>query len=360
MKILHVYQVYLPDDFTGIPKVIWELCEGMAALGVETEVLCLSDNASEHTKSVGNHLVHTASRNVTIASARLSIDVFVKYKQLVNKFDIIHYHYPWPIGDALHMLFGSHKPSLVTYHSDIVKQKLLKHLYAPLENIFLRNVNCIVATTPNYAASSMNLLKFQDKVAVIPIGLPARTEPALEGITHWESLVGKDFFLFVGAQRYYKGLNILIEAARETGLPVVIAGHDKIEGMDIPPNVRFVGAVSDEHKECLLSLSRAFLFPSNLRAEAFGVALLEAARAGKPMVSCEIGTGTSFINEHAVTGYVIRPNNVAELASAMQTLAKSDDTVENFGRNAAQRFEEYFTRKTMCHAYLDQYVELLK
>jgi len=360
MKVLHIYQVYRPDDFTGVPRVIWELCEGMAVLGVESEVLCLSDSASENPKSVGSHLVHTASRNLTIASARLSADVFLKFKKLVNNFDIIHYHYPWPIGDALHILFGSQKPSLVTYHSDIVKQKLLKHFYAPVEALFLKNVNCIVATSPNYATSSMNLLKYQEKVAVIPIGLPARSAPALEKIKYWDSMVGKDFFLFVGALRYYKGLNILIEAARETGLPVVIAGRGKIEEADLPSNVQYVGEVSDEDKECLLSLSRAFVFPSHLRSEAFGVALLEAARAGKPMISCEIGTGTSFINEHTTTGHVIRPNNVAELASAMRTLSENDEMVETLGRNAAQRYCEHFTAKKMCNTYLEQYNKLLE
>lgn len=351
MRVLHVYQVYRPDDFTGVPRVIWELCEGMAALGVESEVLCLSDSASENPKSVGSHLVHTASRNLTIASARLSVDVFLKFKKLVSKFDIIHYHYPWPIGDALHILFGSQKPSLVTYHSDIVKQKLLKHFYAPVEALFLNNVNCIVATSPNYAASSMNLLKHQGKVAVIPIGLPARTEPKLENIKHWYSVVGKDFFLFVGALRYYKGLNILIEAARETGLPVVIAGRGKIGETDLPSNVQYVGEVSDEDKECLLSLSRAFVFPSHLRSEAFGVALLEAARAGKPMISCEIGTGTSYINRHDRTGYVIEPANIAELARAMSLLDSDDKTCQKFAENAAFRYEKIFTSERMCLAY---------
>lgn len=359
MKVLHVYQVYLPDDFTGVPRVIWELCEGMCALGVESEVLCLSDRQSEEVKKVGNHLVHSAPRDLTIASARLSFGVFYKFKQLVNKFDIIHYHYPWPVGDALHFLFGNEKPSLVTYHSDIVKQKLLRHLYSPLERAFLNNVERIVATSPNYAASSKNLLKHREKVTVIPIGLSAPIVPPRDRMKRWENLLGRDFFFFVGAMRYYKGLDILIDAARETGLPVVIAGHNKLLGEGLPANVHYIGEISDEDKECLFSLSRAFVFPSHLRSEAFGVALLEAARAGKPMISCEIGTGTSFINEHAKTGHVIRPNNVAELASAMRTLFENDEMVEILGRNAAQRYCEHFTAKTMCYAYLEQYNELL-
>ena len=359
MKVLHVYQVYLPDDFTGVPRVIWELCEGMCALGVESEVLCLSDRPSEEVKKVGNHLVHSAPRDLTIASARLSFGVFYKFKQLVNKFDIIHYHYPWPGGDVLHLLFGRKKPSLATYHSDIVKQKLLRHLYAPLERSFLKNVERIVATSPNYAASSKNLIKYREKVTVIPIGLSARIVPPRDRMKRWENLLGRDFFFFVGAMRYYKGLDILIDAARETGLPVVIAGHDKLLIEGLPANVRYVGEISDEDKECLFSLCRAFVFPSNLRSEAFGVALLEAARAGKPMISCELSTGTSFINKHAKTGYIIQPNNVAELANAMRTLSENADMVETFGQNASQRYQKYFTTRKMCSAYIGEYEKLL-
>jgi glycosyltransferase involved in cell wall biosynthesis len=360
VKVLHVYQVYFPDDFTGIPRVIWELCEGMATLGVQSEVLCLSDSTSENAMQVGNHLVHSASCDLTLASARLSIDVFYKFKELVNKFDIIHYHYPWPVGDALHFLFGRQKPSLVTYHSDIVKQKFLRHLYAPLEASFLKNVDCIIATSPNYKSSSKNLQKFNAKVSAIPIGLPARTAPSQEGLKNWESLLGKGFFLFIGALRYYKGLTILIDAARETGLLVVIAGPGRIEEENLPDNVRYVGEVSDEDKECLLSLSRAFVLPSHLRSEAFGVALLEAARAGKPMISCEIGTGTTFINVHNKTGYVVKPNNIAELANVMLILSRSDEIIETFGKNAFNRYQNLFTAKHMCQQYLKKYHELKK
>ncbi|WP_225246636.1 MULTISPECIES: glycosyltransferase [Rhizobium/Agrobacterium group] len=56
------------------------------------------------------------------------------------------------------------------------------------------------------------------------------------------------------------------------------------------------------------------------RSEAFGLALVEAARAGKPMISCEIGTGTSFVNKHGETAYTIPPNDVASLSDAMLSL----------------------------------------
>src|SRR5690606_19545518 len=116
-------------------------------------------------------------------------------------------------------------------------------------------------------------------------------------IEAWRERLGGEFFLFVGALRYYKGLKFLVEAARQTGLPVVLAGQGQLEpGLELPANVTLLGAVSEADKAALLALCRAFVFPSHLRSEAFGVALLEAAFAGVAMISCEIGTGTSYVN----------------------------------------------------------------
>jgi rhamnosyl/mannosyltransferase len=82
-------------------------------------------------------------------------------------------------------------------------------------------------------------------------------------------------------------------------------------------NVRLLGHVSDEDKVCLLRLCRAFVFPSHLRSEAFGMSLVEAAMFGKPMVSCEIGTGTSYINLDGVTGWAVPPEDPDRLRAAM-------------------------------------------
>src|SRR5581483_9882445 len=196
-------------------------------------------------------------------------------------------------------------PAIVTYHSDIVRQRLLLHLYRPLMYRMLTRSYCIIATSPNYLATSAELQKFRDKVSVIPLGLDEHSYPRPDGnrVDKWRARLGADFFLFIGVLRYYKGLHILIEAAQRTAASIVIVGSGPIENqlrkkaqrMGIK-NVHFLGFVSEEDKIALLVLARALVFPSHLRAEAFGLSLLEAAMCGKPMISSEIGTGTSYVN----------------------------------------------------------------
>ena len=109
----------------------------------------------------------------------------------------------------------------------------------------------------------------------------------------------------------------------------------------------------------MLNLCTGFIFPSNLRSEAFGIALLEAALFGKPMISCEIGTGTSYVNKNKITGLVVKPNSPIELRNAMQYLLDNKKVSENMGRQAMVRAKELFDLKDSVLSYLEIYKNLI-
>lgn len=362
MRILHLFKVYLPESFTGVEQVIWHIAESTAPLGLHTDVLTLSPRPAASPIRVDSHEVHQAKQDLYLASTGLSLSLFGQFRQLAARADIVHYHFPWPMMDLVHLTAGLKKPSVVTYHSDIIKQRGLLTLYKPLMHQFLRSASRIVATSPNYAQSSPALARYTDKLSVIPIGIaeaPPIDSAQLDVLRH---KVGDRFFLFVGAFRYYKGLSYLLQAARQTGLPVVVAGSGELDrsATESLPNVTFLGHVNDAQKSALLALCTAFVFPSHLRSEAFGVALLEAARAGKPMISCEIGTGTSYVNLDQVTGIVIPPANPHALASAMTTLWSNPDQASAMGQAARDRFQEHFRAEQMGAAYASLYQHVLE
>lgn len=360
MRVLHVFKTYLPDSFGGIERVIWAISEGTAPMGVENHVLSLTTKrgAALSSNRLDAHFVHKAKLDLYVASTGLSLSAFGKFRDLAASTDIIHYHFPWPMMDLLHLAGHQGKPSVLTYHSDIVRQTVAKRFYSPLMHALLGSVDRIVATSPNYAATSRVLGQYASKTTVIPIGLPNRTVPSEFLVEAWRHRVGSNFFLFVGELRYYKGLGYLLEAAQASKLPVVIAGKGTLAS-DIPANVTMLGPIEDPDKEALLSLCRAFVFPSHLRSEAFGVALLEAARAGRPMISCEIGTGTSFVNLHGDTGLVVPPANYRALAEAMQVLSFDNELASKMGRAARGRYERVFTLEQMARAYRQTYADLL-
>lgn len=367
MRVLHFYKTSRPDSMGGIEQVIDQIARGTVGLGVTSEVLSLSDNPGGQALDLNGYRVHRARRDFEIASTGFSVSAFALFGRLAKQVDLVHYHFPWPFMDLVHFWARPRKPALVTYHSDIIRQKRLLKLYRPLERRFLADVQHIVATSPNYLASSDVLDRYREKVSVIPIGLEKAAYPQAsdERMRFWRERVGPKFFLFVGVIRYYKGLHILLEAASGTDFPIVVVGAGPIEselraqaarlGL---AHVHFLGYLPDEDKVALLQLSHAIVFPSHLRSEAFGISLLEGAMYGKPMISSEIGTGTTFINVDRDTGLVVPPDDPPALREAMRQLWRDEQEAARMGQRAEQRYWQLFTAQRMAERYVALYREL--
>lgn len=367
MRVLHFYKTSFPDTMGGTEQVINQIARGASRLAVETDVLSLTTDPFSQTVDIDGYLAHRARLDIQVASTAFSISAFSRFSQLAKKADVIHYHFPWPFMDLVHFATRINKPTVVTYHSDIIRQKHLLKLYRPLMRRFLGSVDRIVATSPNYLATSDVLKDYIDKVQVIPIGLDKTAYPRPEASRQrlWEDRLGPKFFLFVGVIRYYKGLHILLEAAKGTDYPVAIVGAGPIEAelkaqasqLGVR-NVHFLGHLPDEDKVALLSQCLGVVFPSHLRSEAFGVSLLEGAMYGKPMISSEIGTGTTFVNIKDETGLVVPPGDPVALRHAMRYLWEHPVEAAAMGEQAEKRYLQYFTADRMVDAYIDLYREL--
>jgi rhamnosyl/mannosyltransferase len=192
-------------------------------------------------------------------------------------------------------------------------------------------------------------------------------KPDSDRTAHWRQKLGDKFFLFVGVMRYYKGLHILLDALKDLDYPTVIVGagplevalHAQAAALGLR-NVHFLGRLGDEDKVALLQLSYAIVFPSHLRSEAFGISLLEGAMYGKPMISSEIGTGTSYINIHNETGLVVPPSNPLAFREAMRTLWENPVLAAQMGEKAQTRYLNLFTADEMGRKWATLYEELLE
>ncbi len=369
MKVLHFYKTYFPDTMGGLEQSINQLARSTANLGVTVDVLSLSPGMVDRTVLVDGHRAHRCRSIFEIASTPFSASAFLRFRQLARKADIIHYHFPYPFADVLHFATGVNKPSLITYHSDIIKQKLLLKLYAPLRNCFMGSVDHIVVTSPNYLESSDVLSKYKNKTSVIQIGLDKATYPVVCNNIKaaWKERFDPRFFLFIGVIRYYKGLHILVEAVQNSSYPIVIVGAGPVEkelkeyaAMLGISNIHFLGYLPDGDKVALLELCYAVVFPSHLRSEAFGISLLEGAMYGKPLISSEIGTGTSFVNINEETGVVVPPGDPAALRKAMDYLWSKPEHAKAMGKRAESRYSDLFTSERMALSYVELYRMLLE
>ena len=357
---LQVYRTYCPDPRGGLQEAIRQICLATQAHGISHRVFTLSPHPSPRIVHRPEADVYRAQQHFEIASSGFSLSALPLFGRLCRWADIVHYHFPWPFADVLQLLANPSTPTIITYHSDIVRQRALSLLYQPLMKRFFARTDCLVATSPAYAESSPVLRRYRARLAMIPLGLDQASyaAPTQSALRVAEQSYGRDFFLFVGVLRYYKGLPTLLEAVRYTDMPVVIAGTGPEEPFlramahaSSLDNVRFAGFVSEEMKAALFRLCRAVVFPSNARSEAFGITLLEGAMWGRPLLCTELKTGTTFINRHRETGLVVPPGDPAALRDAMHTLHRNPDLAQTLGRGARRRFEEAFTSQAMGAAY---------
>jgi glycosyltransferase involved in cell wall biosynthesis len=368
MRVLHFYKNALPLSFGGVEQLIDQIATGTQHLGVQNTVLTLNGSSNSYSSVFHQYRLLTCKRDFVISSNDISWKVINVFKEISSQVDLIHYHFPWPFADLVNELVSHNKPTVLTYHSDIVRQKILYKLYKPLMKKFLTSVDHIIATSPNYFDTSKILQSFKHKVSIIPIGLDSKSydSPKIDLVNFYKEHFGNRFFLFIGALRYYKGLEFILEAAERINYPIVIIGSgpldEKLKAISHHnrlKNVFFTGITSEENKCALLEASYGLIFPSHLRSEAFGISLLEGAMFSKPLISCEIGTGTSYVNIHNETGLVIPPSNSEALANAMNWLWIHPQDALRMGRGARKRYEMLFTAEKMSQSYFELYNKVI-
>lgn len=364
MRVLHIYKTYYPITTGGCEQVIRTLTKYTTQLGCQNTLLTLAPRSN---------MVRDDSLEVIcfptifeLASCPVSIKFLCHFKRLAKTADILHFHFPWPFADVAYLLANLQKPTVVTYHSDIVRQKLLKLFYLPVMNRFLSKADRIVLTSDNYLQSSQDVQPFHEKCEVVPLGICQDDYPAPEPerINYWRSKLPEKFILFIGVLRSYKGLDYLISAVKDTKIPLVLLGTGSEENKlkhraNNMKNIHFVGSVSDKDKIALIHLSKAIVLPSHLRSEAFGICLLEGLIYGKPLISTDLQTGTSFVNQHNVTGLVVPPANSIALREAIHELSENDDVANQLGANGRQHYLNNFTAKRMAEKYFAIYQSAL-
>ena len=368
MKILHLFKTFMPDTIGGIEEFIRVLTKETKKGGIENTILVPSRQCknTEYTQYEGIVIIRT-KQTFEYASCPISFQMLKVYRSIIKDYDILHIHYPWPFADLLALLFTPKKTKIIiSYHSDVVKQKVLKIFYNPLMKLFFNRADKIVVASPNLVQSSNDLKPYQKKIEVIPYGFkkPEASNPAL--LKLWENKAGNNFLLFIGQFRYYKGLLVLIEAMKYYSVPLVLIGQGslenelktKIKEYNLK-NIFFAGKVSDTDKYALLELSHALVLPSIASSEAFGLALLEGAMFGKPLISTELGTGTSYINKNNITGFVVLPTDPIALAEAIKKVFTNAPLSEKMGIESYQWYLERFTVDSMVNSYIECYKDLL-
>lgn len=361
MNILHIYKDYHPVA-GGIENHIKTLAEAQAARGHAVSVLVTSRDGRIRTESLNGVRVVFAARQATVSSAPISLGLPGLLAR--ERPDIAHLQFPYPWGELANLIAGRARRTVLTYHSDIVRQKYMRVIYAPLMHQVLKRADALIATSPNYIESSPVLSRWKSKCHVVPLGIdPTRflnvDERAAQRMRA-DLLSGAPpdtaLLLSVGVLRYYKGLGYLLQALASmppARLAIVGAGPMEAElkaltqALNLSQRVRFLGAVPDADLPACYAACDVFVFPSSERSEAYGLVQVEAMFAGKPVVATELGTGTTFITQAGVTGLVVPPRQPEPLAAALNRLIAEPALRARLGAAGRERALREFTAEAM-------------
>ncbi len=344
MKILHIYKDY-PPILGGIENHIKTLAELQAAAGHQVTVLVANSGGRPRRERVNGVNLIRLWRLATVASTPLSPTFLTAIPR--QRPDIAHLHFPYPIGEVSQWLVGK-RPYVITYHSDIVRQRGMLSLYRPVLWRVLRAAARILPTSDRYISTSPFLSELRENCTVVPLSVdPAPYADATPLIPAGELPT----LLFVGRHRYYKGVDDLIRAMPGIQARLLIGGDgpkrsswERLAGeLGLGEQVRFLGHIPEEDLAALYASADIFVLPANSRAEAFGKVLLEAMAAGKPCVTTEVGAGTSYVVQHGVTGLIAPPRNPAALAEALKILLGDAGLRQRMGEAGRARVLAEFT-----------------
>jgi glycosyltransferase involved in cell wall biosynthesis len=360
MRVLQLAKFY-PPECGGIESVVRDLTEGLNRAGWPTDVLC----AHRHMRSLeqrapeGFRIMRAGSLGM-LQSTSVSPALIGFARRMVADYDIIHVHMPNPLAALALWCTRPRACIVVHWHSDVISQRLALKLYEPLQSWLLARADAVIATSIPYAQSSRPLQRWKDKLAVVPLGIGdnrLRTDSARVAVLR-EAWRGRRIIFALGRMSRYKGFDVLIEAASR--LPddsvVLIGGSGPclqrhradVARRGLGGKVHFLGRIPDDELATYHQAADVFCMPSLTRAEAFGVAQLEAMSAGRPVVCSAIdGSGLSWVNQHEVTGLTVPPGSPIELGAALCRLLAEPALAARLGASARQRVLSHFSVANM-------------
>jgi glycosyltransferase involved in cell wall biosynthesis len=362
VKVLQIGKYY-PPARGGMETHLEQLCQ-LLKNEVEIEVIVANHSDGEKKEILNGVPVRRLRTSVTVAGAPICPQLPRAIREA--NADIIHIHTPHPTALLGYLVSRARGRLVCTYHSDIVRQRILGTLLAPLQNSAFRRAKTIIASNPNLLASSPVLSRHRERSVVVPFGVQYSLyrSPDLNAVNAIRERFGVPIVLAVGRLVYYKGFEFLIRAIAGLRVPVVVliigdgplrhALETEIRALGLSDRVRLLGHVADitaYYQACDL-----FVLPSIARSEAFGIVQLEAMACGKAVINTNLaGSGVTFVSRDGETGLTVPPADATALESAISRLLSDDQLRRQLGQAGRQRVQEKFTLKSMLDDTLAVY-----
>jgi len=364
---------YYPPHLGGIEFHLRDLATELAARGHGVRAIVANEGSDVVREMVDGVEVVRLARSFAYASTPVvpgMARVISAESRCPTAPDVFHLHFPYPWGEVAWLRAKVTQPTVLAYHSDIVRQKALLAAYAPVLRRVLDRVDVVLASSPNMVEHSPFLSRIADKCRVIPYGIHVeRYDDTPELLARASALRAgheRPIVLFVGRLVYYKGPEVLMRAMADVDADLVVIGRGPLKreleaiasSSGITSRVTFLDPVDDAELAAWYHAADVFCLPSVARSEAYGLVQLEAHASGTPTVSTTLTTSVPFVNQHGVTGLTVPPGDVAALTEALRALVDNETLRRRMGATARERARVEFSTARMVDRTLEVYAEL--
>ncbi len=374
MRVCHLGKYYPPAP-GGIETHLQTLVRAQKSLGMSPHVLCMN-----HESTVPGGTTFDCGVQIERFDSKVSLFGLHYCPALASAIqsaetDLFHLHVPNPVM-LLHLYLAQPKaPIIVTYHSDIIRQRIRAALFRPIENYVYRRVSKILVTSPNYTAGSKFLKHYTSRIEVLPMGLDLDpylnpSDAHVAAANEIRAKYKQPIWLTTGRLIYYKGLSNAVRSLKKLpGTLVMVGGgteedslRAEVKSLGLESRVAFVGYVASHFDIIPYYLaSTALWFPSNARSEAYGLVQIEAMACSRPVINTDIPhSGVTWVSPHEQTGLTIPINDADALADASRRLLDESGLAERLGVAGRERAISNFDHRVMAQRSLQIYESCVK
>jgi rhamnosyl/mannosyltransferase len=375
LRVTMVNKHYYPPHLGGVETVVRNMSEGLVKYaGAQVTAVVSNESRSRAEETIAGVNVIRLPRQFALSSAPIALGMageLTKQMRSETPPDIIQLHNPYPWGELAWLQARPDVTTVLSFHSDIVRQKRMLAAYKPFFDRVLDSVDLITTSSPNLRDNSAFLRDRADRVRIVDYGLHVEdiAEPPASVITRAEQIRaehhGRKIVLFVGRLVYYKGADVLVRAMASIDADLIILGTGPLESElreiavanGLTDRISFLPPQDDDELSAYYRAADVFCLPSVAISEAFGLVQIEAHAAGTPAISTNLPTSVPYANLDEVTGLTVPVGDVPALAAALARLLSDDALRERLGAQARERALTQFTIPRMVESLQAVYAE---
>lgn len=372
MRVAH-FAKYTFARIGGMERHVGILTRALAARGVDVTVFAYDPSGTAKPRMVDGVNVEPVPTLLHFSSQSLAPALITRARRIARerRFDVVHQHWPDPFAHIAATLVPGRPAHVVSWHSDIVRQKLLRPIYRAIAPRLLARPDAIIgATQAHLRSAQMDCFAPPERRRVIPYSIdisPFEATPRVAQDAHALRVRygGGPLIFALGRHVYYKGFEVLIRAMAKVPAVLLLGGEGPLTSqlrqlaMSVGAKVEFVGTIPEEMLPAYYHASDVFCLPSVAQTEAFGLVQAEAMASGKPLVNTALGTGVNELAPPDVCALTVPPGDESALAEALARMLLDAKLCQRLGSAGLERVRTRFAVDVMVEQTLDLYHELI-